>query len=184
MSPSTPSGWFLSDLFLSGLTSRNAWWSARAFIPERASICRPLRSLEHQRPPLSEELLFKRRHTEGKRLTCGLFFAQQERQFAELQIQLADGALALVQPSVEFALAQGQYVGADFEGLLLFGAGALCGFEFQLGAAAPFVEGLHPERLCDVGDGFGEAVQGGGAGVQAGGEMFPPGVEQGAHGIG
>ena len=99
------------------------------------------------------------------RLTHGLFFAEQECQLAELQIQLADGALALVQAGVEFALAQGQYVGADFEVLLLFGAGALCGSEFELRAAAPFVEGLHPECFCDVGNGFGEAVQGGGAGV-------------------
>ena len=94
-----------------------------------------------------------------------MFLAQQKGEFAQLQIQLGDGALALVQAGVEFAFAQGQDVGANFEGLLLVGGGRSCGFEFELGAAAAFLEGLHPERFGNVGDGFGEAVQGGGAGV-------------------
>jgi hypothetical protein len=94
-----------------------------------------------------------------------LFLAEQKREFAQPQIQFGDGALAVVQAGVEFAFAQGQDVGADFEGLLLLGGGALRGLQFELGAPAAFVEGLEPKGFGDVGDGFGEAVQGGGSGV-------------------
>ena len=50
-------------------------------------------------------------------------------------------------------------------GMLLVGGGALRRSQFQLRTAAAFVEGLQPEGFGDVGAGFGEAVQGGGAGV-------------------
>jgi len=53
-----------------------------------------------------------------------------------------------------------------------------------LGAAAAFLERLHPQGLGDVGDSFWEAVQGGGAGVESGGEGSPPGVEHGVDGVG
>src|SRR6202042_1615757 len=56
--------------------------------------------------------------------------------------------------------------------------------EFSRGAPAAFIDGLHPEGLGDVGDGLGEAVQGGGAGVEARGEALPPGVEQRVDGVG
>jgi hypothetical protein len=74
-------------------------------------------------------------------------------------------------------------VGAYFEVLLIVGDGALRGLEFELGASAAFVEGLHPEGFGDVGDGFREAVQGGGAGIEACGEVLPPGIEEGTDGV-
>jgi hypothetical protein len=92
-----------------------------------------------------------------------LFLAEQKSEFAQLQIEVVDGALAVVQAGVEFAFAQGQDVGADFKVLLLVGGGALRGLQFELRPAAAFVEGVQPEGLGDVGDGFGEAVQGGGS---------------------
>jgi hypothetical protein len=49
-------------------------------------------------------------------------------------------------------------VGADLEVLLKLVAEALGGLQFLVGAAAAFVEGLHPQGFGDVGDGFGQAV--------------------------
>jgi hypothetical protein len=75
-------------------------------------------------------------------------------------------------------------VGADLEVLLKLVAKIRGGFQFLVGAAAAFVEGLHPQGFGDVGDGFGEAVQGGGACVETCGEGFPPGVEERIDGVG
>jgi len=75
-------------------------------------------------------------------------------------------------------------VGADLEVLLLFGGGGFGRFELELGAAAAFVEGLHPQGFGHVGDGLGEAVQGSGAKVQPGGEVLPPNIEEGFYGVG
>ena len=61
-------------------------------------------------------------------------------------------------------------LGADFEMLLVHGDGSLARLLFERGAAAALLERLHPQGLGDMGDGFGEAVQRGGTGVQAGGE--------------
>jgi hypothetical protein len=73
--------------------------------------------LQHQ------ELLLEACDAPRLRFSCRLFLAQQERQFAQLQILFGNGAFALVQAGVEFTFAQGQDVGADFEVLLLFGGG-------------------------------------------------------------
>ena len=72
---------------------------------------------------------------------------------------------------------------ADLESLFVGGEGAGGRVLFLRGAATAFVEGLHPEGFGDVGDGFGESVQGGGAGVEACGEPFPPRVEQRIYGV-
>jgi len=101
------------------------------------------------------------------RFAGGLFFAQQEREFAELQIQIGDGGLAVTEAGIEFSFSKVKDMGADFERLLLFGGGALRRFEFELGAAAAFVEGLHPQGFGDVGDGFRQSMEGGGSGVES-----------------
>jgi hypothetical protein len=59
-------------------------------------------------------------------------------------------------------------MGADLEGLFVGGEGASGRALFLGGAVATFVEGLHPQGLGGLGHGFGESMQGGGAGVQAG----------------
>jgi hypothetical protein len=41
-------------------------------------------------------------------------------------------------------------VGADFKVLSVVGGNAFGGFQFLVGAAAAFVERLHPERFGDV----------------------------------
>jgi hypothetical protein len=94
------------------------------------------RSLQHK------ELLLKSRDPPGLRFSRGLFLTEQKSQFAQLQIQFGDGALAVVQAGVEFTFAQGEDVGANFQGLLPFGGGRSRGLEFELGAAASFLEGL------------------------------------------
>lgn len=74
-------------------------------------------------------------------------------------------------------------MGADFEGLLLLGGGVIGGFELELGAAAAFVKGLHPEGFGDVGDGLGQAMQGGGTRIQPRSKVFPPDIQERTHGI-
>jgi hypothetical protein len=53
----------------------------------------------------------------------------------------------------------------------------------ELGAAASLLERLQPQALGGMGDRFREAVQGGGAGVEAAGEAAPPLVEQRVDGV-
>jgi hypothetical protein len=105
-----------------------------------------------------------------------LFLAEHQRELAKLELQIGDGGIAVAQTRIEFAFAQRQHVGAYVEGLLLVDGRALLGLELEPGAAAAFLESLHPESFGDVGHGFGEAVQGGGPGVQARGEPLPPGI--------
>ena len=71
----------------------------------------------------------------------------------------------------------------DLEGLFVAGEGAGSGVLFLRCAPAAFVEGLHPEGFGGVGDGFVQSVQGGGAGIQAGGESLPPGVQKRVDGV-
>ena len=73
---------------------------------------------------------------------------------------------------------------ADLEVLLNTRSASRLAMEFLLGTPAALVEGLHPEGFGDVGDGFGEPMQSGGAGIQARGEALPPGVKQGIDGVG
>jgi hypothetical protein len=112
-----------------------------------------------------------------------LFFPQSSGEFAQAQVQVFDGAVAIAEARIEFAFAKREDMGADLEVLLKLVAEAIGGIEFQVGAAAAFFEGLHPQGFGDVGDGFGEAVQGGGAGIQSCGEGFPPGIEGGVDGV-
>jgi hypothetical protein len=83
---------------------------------------------------------------------------------------------AIAQPGFEFAFTQAQDMRAELQGLFVGGAGAGGGVLFLRGAAAAFVEGLHPEGLGGMCHGLGQSMEGGGAGVQAGGESFPPGI--------
>jgi hypothetical protein len=82
----------------------------------------------------------------------------------------------IVQSGFEFAFAKAQDMRADFEGLFVGGERAGGGVLFLGSAAAAFVEGLHPESFGGVGHRFGQAVQGGGTGVQSSGESLPPGI--------
>jgi hypothetical protein len=121
-------------------------------------------------------LVFKKADALFEGVSAGAFFAQEECQFAELRFECTEGAFAILEARVEFAFAQGQHVGADFE--VGFGTeGAACvAAQFLFGTASSFIERLHPERFGDVRDGFRQAVQGGGAGIKPGGEALPPGV--------
>jgi hypothetical protein len=92
------------------------------------------------------------------RFARGLFLAQQSGEFSQAQIQVFDGAVAIAEAGVEFAFAQRKHVGAYLEVLLVVGGEAFGAVQFLLGAAAAFVEGLHPQGFGDVGDGLGEAV--------------------------
>jgi len=88
---------------------------------------------------------------------------QQAGQFTHLQIQFFDVAVAIAQTGVQFALAQGQDVGAELEALFVEFGEAVAVALFQERAAFAFLERLHPEGFGDVGDAFRQAVQGGGA---------------------
>ena len=56
--------------------------------------------------------------------------------------------------------------------------------ELLLRPPAPFLEGLHPECFGDVGNRFGEPMQGGRPGIEARGEALPPGIEERIDGVG
>jgi hypothetical protein len=131
-----------------------------------------------------QELFVKGGNAAGLRLPCGLFLAQHEHQFSELQIEGGDGAVSVAEAGVEFAFTQGEDMGADLDGLLLISGVAFFGFELESGASAAFVERLHPEGFGNVCNGFGEAVQGGWSGVEAAAESLPPGVQEGVDGVG
>jgi hypothetical protein len=81
----------------------------------------------------------------------------------ELGFQAGLPLFAIIKSRLEFAFAQGKDMGADLEGLFVGGEGAGGGVLFLGGAAAAFVEGLHPQGLGGVGYGFGESVERGGA---------------------
>jgi len=53
-----------------------------------------------------------------------------------------------------------------------------------LGASAAFVEGLHPERFCNVSNRFREPVKRRRARIEARGQALPPGIEQRIDGVG
>jgi hypothetical protein len=83
--------------------------------------------------------------------------AQQQGQLPDLVLQ--GRAITILEPRFEFALAQRQHVRADFERLSVYGICVLGGALIERGAAAAFIECLHPERFGDMGDGLGVAVE-------------------------
>jgi hypothetical protein len=87
-----------------------------------------------------------------------LFFAQQAGELADARVHLFDGAVSIAQARVELAFSQRQDVGADLEVLFVVGGDSFGRFQFQVGAAPAFLEGLHPEGFGNMDDGFGEAV--------------------------
>jgi hypothetical protein len=92
-----------------------------------------------------------------------------------------EGGLALfaiAQSGFELAFAKAQNMRADLESLLVGGEGAGGGVLLLRSAAAALVEGLHPESLGGVGYGFGQSVEGGGAGVQASRKPLPPRIQE------
>jgi hypothetical protein len=94
-------------------------------------------------------------------------FTDQHREFVNLRFERGLVAFAILEAQVELSFAQGEHVRADFE--VVFGVSGAAGVsaKFLRSTSAALVEGLHPEGLGDVGDGFGEAMKGGGAGVEA-----------------
>jgi hypothetical protein len=69
-----------------------------------------------------------------------------------------DGVVAIAQARVEFAFAQGQDVGAQFEALLIVFCEARVIALFEERASLAFFGGLRPEGFRDVGDRFRQAV--------------------------
>ena len=73
---------------------------------------------------------------------------------------------------------------ADFEICLGRERTARLAAELLRGAPPALFERLHPERLGDVRDGFGEAVERRGTCVEARGEALPPGIQDRVNGVG
>lgn len=97
-----------------------------------------------------------------------------------------EGGLALfaiAQSGFELAFAKAQNMRADLESLFVGGEGAGGGVLLLRSAAAAVVEGLHPEGLGGVGYGFGQSVEGGGSGIQASRQPFPPGIQERVDGV-
>ena len=94
----------------------------------------------------------------AEQVARSLFLSQGSGEFTQAQIQVFNRAVAIAQARVKFAFAQGQDVGAQFQTLFVCEPGVVA--LFQRCAAFAFFERLHPERLGDVGDAFGQAVQG------------------------
>lgn len=124
------------------------------------------------------EFFFERGDAAGLDFAGRLFFAQQVSQFLKLQFECALGAFAVLEPGIEFALAQGEDMGAQVEVGFALGSASRGATEFLLGTSAAFFEGLHPERFGDVRDRFRQPVQGRRAGIEARGEPLPPGIEE------
>ena len=112
------------------------------------------------------EFLFESRDAFGLGVAGGLALAQEERQFVKLCFEGGLGALAVLQARFELAFAQRYNVGADFEICLRRERTARFAAELLLSAPAALIERLHPKRLGDVRDGFGESMERGGTGVK------------------
>ena len=113
----------------------------------------------------------------------GLFLAEQGGECGQLEFERASAALGLINPALQFRLAQRQDVALDHEVLTVALKRRPCRAALELCAAPGFLERLQPESFGGVGDGFGEAVQGGGAGVEATGEAAPPEIKQRVDGV-
>ena len=103
---------------------------------------------------------------------------------AQLRFQVFDGAVAVAQAGVEFAFAKVRTWERSSKALFVEFCEACAVALFEQRAALAFFERLHPQRFGHVGDGFRQAVQGGGPGVESGGEGLPPGIEQRINGVG
>ena len=134
--------------------------------------------------PHGREFFFKRGDAAGLDFAGRLFFAQQASQFLKLQFECALGAFAVLEPGIEFALAQGEDMGAQVEVGFALGGASHGAVKFLLRPPAAFLEGLHPECFGDVGDRFGQPTQGRRAGIEARGEPLPPGIEERIDGVG
>ena len=146
----------------------------------RAALRRPLRCLTlHGR-----EFFFKGGDAAGLDFAGRLFFAQQASQFLKLQFECTLGALAVLEPGIEFALAQGEDMGAQVEVRFALGSASRGAVKFLLRPSAAFLERLHPERFGDVRDRFGQTMQGRRAGIEARGQPLPPGIEERIDGVG
>ncbi len=114
----------------------------------------------------------------------GFPLAQQQGELPHFGFEGGLGAFAILESPFEFAFAQREYVRAHFERLPVCGDCALSTALFERGAAAAFIERLHPKGFRDVGDGFREPMERRGAGVQTRGEAFPPGIQERINGVG
>ncbi len=101
-----------------------------------------------------QELVFKYRYPAGLGVARQLFLTKQEHQFPEVGFECGEASLAILEARVEFAFAQGEQVGADFEVGLGTEDGARFAAQFLLGTAAGFVERLHPESFRHMRDRF------------------------------
>ena len=106
----------------------------------------------------------------ASRVACSL--RRSKVRFAKLCFERDLGAFAILEAGFEFTFAQGEHVRADFEICFRIGGTACIAAELLLSTPAAFVKGLHPEGLGDVRDGFGEAVEGGGARVSRDAKRF------------
>ena len=113
----------------------------------------------------------------------GLFLAKQGRERPNFLFEGARAALGLLDPALQLGLAQRQDVTLDHEVLAITIERCSDGAALELCAVPGLLERLKPEALGGVGDGFGEAVQGVGAGIEAAGEAPPPLVEQRVDGV-
>lgn len=101
-----------------------------------------------------QEFVFNKADAFFKGVPGGAFFAQEECQFLELGFECSEGAFAILEARVEFAFAQGEYVGADFEVLFCRERAAGVSGEFLRGASSGLVERLHPESFRHMRDRF------------------------------
>ena len=115
--------------------------------------------------------------------TC-LLLPQENRQLAQLKAQLLELALSLLEPSIQLALPKREYVRSHLDGVLLALHVPCCRFGFRRDPPPPLLHGLHPERLGDVRDGFGQPVEGSRARIQSLPYLLPPRIEHRIDGVG
>ena len=128
--------------------------------------------------PHGREFFFKGGDAARLDFAGRLFFAQQASQLLKLKFECALGAFAVLEPGIEFALAQGEDMGAQVEVGFALGSASRGAVKFLLRPPTAFLERLHPERFGDMGHRFWQPVQGRRAGIEACGEPLPPGIEE------
>lgn len=112
------------------------------------------------------------------KLVCCLLFAKQVGKFLQAPIQFCNRAVAIAQPGVEFAFAQGEDVRAEIESLPVEFSKAHLVVLLNRNAPASFLKRLQPEGLRDVNNRLGQAVQRCRPGIQSRRQGLPPGVKQ------